>query len=177
MIYFLDMKGQFTLKIKPNNFINHSPDSYVSAYEIIQHRLLNLLDSPVIKTYHIGSTAIKGAYTSGIIDILVIVNRLHDITTLDEKRLNLSGFYRLHHPYKKKCVFSQFDSLKTLNEQIRLHIVEKDSKKQSQYLEGHRYLLNHIEEYNHFKQNIDTHLKLKKYEDEKSSWFRQGLSV
>lgn len=171
------MKGRFTLKIKPNNFINHSPDSYVSAYEIIQHRLLNLLDSPVIKTYHIGSTAIKGAYTSGIIDILVIVNRLHEITTLDEKRLNLSGFYRLHHPYKKKCVFSQFDSLKTLNEQIRLHIVEKDSKKQFQYLEGHRYLLDHIEEYNHFKQNIDTHLNLKQYEDEKSSWFRQRLSV
>jgi len=171
------MKGRFKMKLKPNNFINHSPDHYASEYKIIQQTLLNLLDSPVIKTYHIGSTAIKGANTSGIIDILVIVKRLHEITTLDEKRLNLSGFYRLHHPYKKKCVFSQFDSLKTLNEQVRLHVVENDSKKQVQYLEGQRYLLNHIAEYNHFKQKIGAHLNLKQYEDEKSSWFLQCLSV
>lgn len=108
------MKGRFKMKLKPNNFINHSPDHYASEYKIIQQSLLNLLDSPVIKTYHIGSTAIKGANTSGIIDILVIVKRLHEITTLDEKRLNLSGFYRLHHPYKKNVSFLSLTALKPL---------------------------------------------------------------
>lgn len=62
--------------------------------------LLNLLDSPVIDVRHIGSTALG---EEGIMDILVIVPNLHAMTTLDEKRLNQSGFYRLHHPYHKNA--------------------------------------------------------------------------
>lgn len=75
--------------------------------------LLDLLDSPVIDVQHIGSTALGD---EGIMDILVIVPSLHAMTTLDEKRLNQAGFYRLHHPYHKKCVFSEFHDLISLQE-------------------------------------------------------------
>ncbi len=40
--------------------------------------------------------------TEPILDILVGVENLHDITSLDEKRLNYVGFYRLHHKYRRK---------------------------------------------------------------------------
>ncbi|UOB21029.1 GrpB family protein [Macrococcus armenti] len=165
------------MKNRPQNILNQNTAYYKEIYKQIDQKLLDLLDTPVIRTYHIGSTAVESAYTSGIIDILVFVNRLHEITTLDEKRLNLLGFYRLHHPYKKKCVFAQFDNLKTLNERIRLHVVEQNSKKSRDYLDGHALIAKNTIPYNQFKQNLNESLTLKQYEDEKSSWFRKSLSV
>ena len=42
--------------------------------------------------HHIGGTAHFNYATEPILDILVGVNNLHDITALDEKRLNYAGF-------------------------------------------------------------------------------------
>lgn len=63
--------------------------------------------------------------TEPILDILVGVNNLHDVTSLDEKRLNYEGLYRLHHPYKKKIVMAQFNNLIELKQITRLHIYSK----------------------------------------------------
>ncbi|MEJ7535293.1 GrpB family protein, partial [Staphylococcus hominis] len=65
--------------------------------------------------------------TEPILDILVGVDNLHDITALDEKRLNYEGFYRLHHSYKKKVIMAQFNNLIDLKQIARLHIIQKDS--------------------------------------------------
>ncbi|MCE4955863.1 GrpB family protein [Macrococcoides caseolyticum] len=165
------------LKQKPELTINNNVEQYAESFHDINHMLLTLLDTPIIKTYHIGSTAVRGALTSGIIDVLVVVNSLHAMTTLDEKRLNLQKYYRLHHPYDKKCVYAKFENLKTLNEIVRLHIVEKDSKKLQKYIDGQTILIEQYESFNAFKSNLNHEISVKEYEKFKSDWFNRHLSV
>lgn len=81
---------------------------YDTLYQTTKTSLFNLLDSPVKFAQHIGGTSHFNYATEPILDVLVGVNNLHDITALDEKRLNYLGFYRLHHPYKKKVMMAKF---------------------------------------------------------------------
>lgn len=165
-------------KTKPTLKENINLQYYTTKYGTIEALLFNLLDTPVIAVYHIGSTAIPSALTSGIIDVLVCVPSLHAMTTLDEKRLNNAGFYRLHHPYHKKCVFSQFSSLTSLEETVRLIVVEEDSEKAERYIHAHQQLLKSeqlLKEFNVFKSHVEADTK-KTYEDEKSSWFTTHIA-
>lgn len=63
--------------------------------------MFNLLDSPVKYTQHIGGTRHFNYATEPILDVLVGVNNLHDITALDEKRLNYAGFTDFTIPIRK----------------------------------------------------------------------------
>ncbi|MGK0553170.1 GrpB family protein [Macrococcus capreoli] len=164
-------------KQKPQLTINHTTQHFHQQFQKIDTMLMTLLDTPIIQTLHVGSTAIDGALTSGIIDVLVVVKSLHAMTTLDEKRLNLQHFYRLHHPYEKKCVYAKFDNLQTLNETIRLHIVEAESKKLERYIAGQQLLTQNFIAFNAVKAEINHEISVKEYEDLKSKWFNRHLSV
>lgn len=165
------------IKQRPTLKINNNTNSYKNQFETINKMLITLLDTPIIHAQHIGSTSVSGALTSGVIDVLVVVKSLHAMTTLDEKRLNLQHFYRMHHPYEKKCVYSKFDDLKTLHETVRLHIVEENSKKLHKYLAGQDILTQHYAEFNTFKQTLNNEISVKEYENLKSEWFKRHLSV
>lgn len=106
---------------------------YNHQYIETSHTLKQLLDSPVQYTQHIGGTRHFNYPTEPILDILVGVNNLHDITSLDEKRLNYAGFYRLHHTYHKKIMMAQFNNLIDLKQTIRLHIVQMNHSIFNQY--------------------------------------------
>lgn len=117
------------------SFINcPNVNDYHQLYEDTKALLFNLLDSPVKFTQHIGGTKHFSYPTEPILDVLVGVNNLHDITSLDEKRLNYVGFYRLHHPYKKKVMMAKFDNMINLKQIIRLHIIQIDTPLFTQYL-------------------------------------------
>lgn len=117
------------------SFINHTTvNDYHQLYEDTKSLLFNLLDSPVKFTQHIGGTKHFSYPTEPILDVLVGVNNLHDITSLDEKRLNYVGFYRLHHPYKKKVMMAKFNNMIDLKQIIRLHIIQIDTPLFTQYL-------------------------------------------
>ena len=103
-----------------------------------------MLDSPVKFAQHIGGTSHFNYATEPILDVLVGVNNLHDITTLDEKRLNYLGFYRLHHPYKKKVMMAKFNNMIDLRQTIRLHIIQMDTTLFKQYIEVDKALCNTI---------------------------------
>lgn len=142
--------------------------TYNKKFHSIEHLLLNLLDTPVIEVHHIGSTTYNTS-AHQIIDCLVIVPNLHAMTTLDEKRLNQAGFYRMHHSYHKKCVFSQFDQLTTLNETVRLHIMEPGIKSET-YTLAHNLLYNNLdlqEEWHDYKSSLQ-YLQKEAYEIEKA---------
>ncbi|KAA1042439.1 GrpB family protein [Macrococcus equipercicus] len=161
------------LKQRSSLTLNNDAAAYALRYREIENLLFNLLDTPVTAVHHIGSTALQDAMTSAVIDVLVIVPNLHAMTTLDEKRLNNSGFYRLHHPYRKKCVFTQFTDLKTLNEQCRLHVIEADSDKAARYLAAQQALAAEPEllnAFNTFKSGLNA-LSKQDYEEKKSIWF------
>ncbi|MDU3556239.1 MAG: GrpB family protein [Staphylococcus epidermidis] len=90
---------------------NESVKQFTYEYNKVKDVLFTILDSPIKYTQHIGGTCHFNYQTEPILDILVGVNNLHDITSLDEKRLNYAGFYRLHHSYKKKVVMARFNNL------------------------------------------------------------------
>lgn len=127
--------------VQPLITASNNPD-FKRQYKEIQAVLFNLLDSPVKSTYHIGGTSHFNYPTEPVLDILVGVNNLHDITDLDEKRLNYEGFYRLHHSYKKKVIMAKFNNLIELKQVVRLHILQQDSDLFEQYLTVNDYLSN-----------------------------------
>ncbi len=116
-------------------FINSDlTNCFQSQYTEIESLLFNLLDSPVKYTKHIGGTHHFKYSTEPILDILVGVENLHDITSLDEKRLNYVGFYRLHHKYNKKVMMAKFNNFHELKQQVRLHIIQMNTQTFESYL-------------------------------------------
>lgn len=113
---------------------------YHNLFEDYHNLLFGLLDTPVKAVHHIGGTAHFKYPTEPILDILVGVNNLHDITSLDEKRLNYAGFYRIHHQYKKKVMMVKFNNLIDLKQEVRLHILQIESEMYDQYLQMQRSL-------------------------------------
>ena len=71
---------------------DESHKSFEKEYLRVKNVLFGLLDSPVKYTQHIGGTRHFNYETEPILDVLVGVDNLHDITALDEKRLNYAGF-------------------------------------------------------------------------------------
>lgn len=151
---------------------------FTQRYNHLRNVLFNLLDTPVKSTHHIGGTRHFMYPTEPILDILVGVNNLHDVTSLDEKRLNYEGFYRLHHPYKKKVVMAQFNNLIELKQTTQLHIIQKDTPLYTDYLEMDELLASNSVIAKHFsnkKQCLASHKVtiILDYENHKQMLFQQ----
>ena len=150
-------------------------ESFAKEYQNVKNILFNLLDSPVKYTQHIGGTRHFNYATEPILDVLVGVNNLHDITALDEKRLNYAGFYRLHHSYKKKVVMARFNNLSELKQEVRLHIIQLDTPLFEQYQKVDQLLTQDKEISQLFstkKQNILKHVHtIRMNENQKQSIF------
>src|SRR5699024_6867763 len=113
---------------------------------------------------------------SSDLDVLVTVRSLHDITSLDEKRLNYHNIYRLHHSYKKKIMMAQFKDMITLRQIARIHIVEQNSQMLYDYLTVDE-LLNYdnsvIESFQSFKTNtINKKKSVREYMNNKQKWYK-----
>ncbi len=161
-------------------FINEDiHQTFIKQYQMLRHKLLSLSDTPVKTTHHIGGTSHFNYPTEPILDVLVGVNNLHDITALDEKRLNYEGFYRLHHPYHKKVVMAQFNNLIDLRQIARLHIVQIDSQLYNDYLKTNHYLTINPSSATNFgkqKYNLSTDaVPIREYENQKQLLFKQLL--
>ena len=148
---------------------------YDTLYQTTKTSLFNLLDSPVKFAHHIGGTSHFNYATEPILDVLVGVNNLHDITALDEKRLNYLGFYRLHHPYKKKVMMAKFNNMIDLRQTIRLHIIQMDTTLFKQYIEVDKALATQSDIARHFsekKVSIIQHTNyIRPYENQKQKYF------
>ena len=152
-------------------------DHYNHLYQETSALLYNLLDSPIKYTQHIGGTKHFNYETEPILDLLIGVDNLHDITALDEKRLNYAGFYRLHHSYKKKVMMAKFNNLKDLKQEVRLHIIQLDTPLFEQYQKVDDILSHHQDIANQFAtkkgqllQHIDS---IRQYENQKQSIFEK----
>ncbi|SCS29841.1 GrpB family protein [Staphylococcus caeli] len=161
-------------------FITEDGDNvYFQKYKHLQNVLFNLLDTPIKSAHHIGGTAHFNYPTEPILDILVGVDNLHDITSLDEKRLNYEGFYRLHHPYTKKVVMAKFNNLIDLKQVARLHIIQKDSSLYNDYLHTHQVLTQNQDvaaAFALYKNDLsDTNLTIREYENQKQQWFSSTI--
>ena len=152
-------------------------ENFNKEYLRTQDMLLNLLDSPVKTVQHIGGTGHFNYPTEPILDLLIGVDNLHDITSLDEKRLNYNcGFYRLHHPYTKKVMMAKFNNMIALKQMIRLHIIQRDTPLYEQYLFVDTLLKQHpdiAEAFAAQKQKMRDHATtIREYETQKQTYFQ-----
>lgn len=164
-------------KTQPLITDRHALQNYQQQFQALSDLLLGLLNTPVKTVHHIGGTAHFNYPTEPILDLLVGVTNLHDITSLDEKRLNYAGFYRLHHRYKKKVVMAQFNNLKELKQIVRLHILQIESDQYGHYLAMQEALTHNPELQADFakeKQRLHAQSEtIRDYEDGKTALFEK----
>lgn len=154
---------------------------YQQQYQENRDLLLNLLDTPVKSVHHIGGTSHFNYKTEPILDVLVGVTNLHDITSLDEKRLNYAGFYRIHHHYQKKAMMVKFNNLSELKQEVRLHILQIESKQYQEYLDLNAALQTNIDLQTRFSQEKDAlHASaetIRDYEESKARLFAKYVQL
>lgn len=165
------MYAQVQPFIQDTQMLNDFAHRYKQTKEI----LFQLLDSPVQFTQHIGGTRHMKYPTEPILDILVGVENLHQITALDEKRLNYVGFYRLHHAYHKKVMMAQFNNLTELKQISRIHIIQMSHPIFKQYQTIDHLLETDISFATQFasykEQIISQQTSIRSYEAQKEAFF------
>lgn len=116
------------------------PHDVQSCYQDFLHQcqiLQQIPEMPICSIHHIGSTAHDNLQGRAIIDILIGLKTLHDVTNLDEKRMNYHRYYRIHRHLTKKLLYARFAEFYQLTQSHQLHIVEQDSDLYYQHLQFH----------------------------------------
>ncbi len=133
---------------------------------IFVSEIQNIIDIPKMpycEFIHIGSTSIINSFGEEVVDILVIVENLHEITSFDEKRLNNLNYHRVAHENKGVVTYWKISNFSTMEYDVKLFIVQKNSKMHNEFLTFHNLLMQNesfFEAYQNFKkENISTNFK------------------
>ena len=112
---------------------------------------------------HIGATSKEGLYGEKILDILVVVENLHEITTFDEKRLNNINYHRIAHNGIKGIIkYARLTDYFSMSYDVVLYIVQRGTDIHQDFLKFKEVFNNEnlIKEYNKFKsENCDSSYK------------------
>lgn len=159
---------------------NDSYDQYHQQFIEQCNLLMNIPDMPICTMHHIGATAHQTFIGRPIVDILVGLKTLHDVTNLDEKRMNYHHYYRVHRHLIKKVLYAKFSEFHQLNQSYQLHIVEQDSELYHQHLQFHHLMCQHLDyrlEYQKYKQQWvkENNYNIKRYNQCKQQWIQQLL--
>lgn len=102
-------------------------EKWAEAFTKEKELLMSILGEDVIAIEHFGSTAIGGIATKPVIDILIGVNNLEDVTYFDEEALAKETYYPVKNVEQKgKVVFAKFPALPDLRRTHYLHVVEHE---------------------------------------------------
>ncbi|MGX7087345.1 GrpB family protein [Gemelliphila palaticanis] len=130
--------------------------NYYNKYTNEVTQIKNIYKFPNCEFLHIGSTSIENSLGEEIIDILVIVDNLHEITNFDEKRLNNIKYHRVAHNNKGLISYCKIVDFNSMNYDVKLFIVQKDSKVYNEFIKFNNYLLENnliFEYYQNFKKD------------------------
>ena len=70
---------------------------YIKIFDDEIKKIREIPKMPKCEFIHIGATSTTDVIGEKIVDILVVVENLHEITTFDEKRLNNISYHRIAH--------------------------------------------------------------------------------
>ena len=70
---------------------------YIKIFDDEIKKIREIPKMPKCEFIHIGATSTTNVIGEKIVDILVVVENLHEITTFDEKRLNNISYHRIAH--------------------------------------------------------------------------------
>ncbi len=120
---------------------------------------------PKCEFLHIGATSTTQVFGEKIVDILVVVENLHEITTFDEKRLNNIGYHRISHNGIKGVIkYARITDYLTMSYDVLLNVVQRDTEVHKDFIKAREVFgANKLkDDYNLFK-NMNKELSFKDY--------------
>ena len=132
---------------------------------------------PKCEFLHIGATSTTQVLGEKIVDMLVVVENLHEITTFDEKRLNNIGYHRIaHNGIKGVIKYARIIDYLTMSYDVVLNVVQRDTEIHKDFIKV-REVFNNKEfknDYNSFKNN-NKELSFKDYSSQKIIFINEML--
>ncbi|MBF0714230.1 GrpB family protein [Gemella sp. GH3] len=116
---------------------------------------------PDCEFIHIGSTAFQNSIGEKIVDILVVVDNLHDITTFDEKRLNNIHYHRVAHNNKGLVSYCKIVDFNKMNYNTKLFIVQRNSNVHNNFIKFNNLLRENKNIFNKYQDFKITNYKKK----------------
>ena len=111
---------------------------------------------PKCEFLHIGATSTTQVLGEEIVDILVVVENLHEITTFDEKRLNNIGYHRIaHNGIKGVIKYARIIDYLTMSYDVVLNVVQRYTEIHKDFIKVREVFNNEDlkNDYNSFKEN------------------------
>jgi len=120
---------------------------------------------PKCEFLHIGATSTTQVLGEKIVDILVVVENLHEITTFDEKRLNNIGYHRIaHNGIKGVIKYARITDYLTMSYDVVLNVVQRDTAVHKDFIKAREVFGDDKlkDDYNSFK-SMNKELSFKDY--------------
>lgn len=110
-------------------------EKYVKIFNEEIKKIREIPKMPCCEFVHIGATSLLNACGEGIVDILVVVENLHEITTFDEKRLNNIGYHRIAHTSLKGVIkYARITNYSTMDYDVVLYVVQRSTEVYEDFL-------------------------------------------
>ena len=132
---------------------------------------------PKCEFLHIGVTSTTQVLGEKIVDMLVVVENLHEITTFDEKRLNNIGYHRIaHNGIKGVIKYARIIDYLTMSYDVVLNVVQRDTEIHKDFIKVREVFNNEDfkNDYNSFKKN-NRELSFKDYSVQKVIFINEML--
>lgn len=108
---------------------------YVKVFNEEIKKIREIPKMPECEFIHIGATSQKEIFGELIVDILVVVENLHEITTFDEKRLNNIGYHRIAHNGEKGVIkYARVTDYFKMSYDTLLYVVQRETEIHKDFL-------------------------------------------
>ena len=138
---------------------------FVEAFLEEIKKIQEIPKMPKCEFLHIGATSTTQVLGEKIVDILVVVGNLHEITTFDEKRLNNIGYHRIaHNGIKGVIKYARITDYLTMSYDVILNVVQRDTEVHKDFIKARAVFGDNKlkDDYNLFK-NMNKELSFKDY--------------
>ena len=142
---------------------------YIKIFDDEIKKIREIPKMPKCEFIHIGATSTTDVIGEKIVDILVVVENLHEITTFDEKRLNNISYHRIAHNGTKGVIkYARITDYLTMSYDVVLNVVQRDTEIHKEFIKIKEIFNDEVlkNEYNSFKNN-NKELSFKDYSTKK----------
>ena len=142
---------------------------YIKIFDDEIKKIREIPKMPKCEFIHIGATSTTNVIGEKIVDILVVVENLHEITTFDEKRLNNISYHRIAHNGTKGVIkYARIIDYLTMSYDVVLNVVQRDTEIHKDFIKTKEFFNDEVlkNEYNSFKNN-NKELSFKDYSAKK----------
>ena len=142
---------------------------YIKIFDDEIKKIREIPKMPKCEFIHIGATSTTDVIGEKIVDILVVVENLHEITTFDEKRLNNISYHRIAHNGTKGVIkYARIIDYLTMSYDVVLNVVQRDTEIHKDFIKTKEIFNDEVlkNEYNSFKNN-NKELSFKDYSTKK----------